>query len=721
VHPGIVASRTPDKAAVVTPAGERLTYGELERESHALAQEWHARGLRRGDVVALLLTNRPHFFCAAWAAQRSGLYYVAIPAAATPDDIAYVLEDAEAKAFVADAALVESAAAALRRRGSNRSLPTYTTGAAVAGFEPLPREPAAGPAVPYDAVEGGDMLYTSGTTGRPKGVKPPLAFLPLGNDPRRTERAQKLYGFDESSVFLIPAPLYHAAPLRFGMTALRLGSTIVLLPKFDAHAALDALATHGVTHSQWVPTMFNRLLALPEGVRAAFRAPSHRLAMHSGGPCSIDLKRRMIAWWGPILYEYYSGSESVGFTHADSHEWLAHPGTVGKPLGCTIHVVDESGRELPPGETGTIYFESAHRLAYHNDPKKTSEAVDERGWATMGDIGYVDAEGYVYLTDRRAFTIVTGGVNVYPREIEIALESHPRVIEAAAFGVPDADLGERVHAVVAVSSPEAADGVADELRAFVRERLAGFKVPKAIELRAELPHLASGKLDKRGLRAAVIEALSASPATGASVRAALLVALAIKGFAKPDALAAAAGVDTPDVERALDDLETRGEAERTKIGWRLRPPGTDAAREALAAERALVAHADLAATYERFCVLNDRFKSVIMAWQMRRIGEADVPNDHTDAAYDAAVMRDIAEIDGEIAPILAWLAERVPRTAPYRQRFAGALERARGGNLRFVAAPLIDSYHTVWFELHEDLIRLSGTTREAEAAAGRGA
>jgi fatty-acyl-CoA synthase len=507
LHPGIIAARWPEKAAVIAAAGdERLTYGELDRESHALAAAWHARGLRRGDVVALLMANAPHFFTVAWAAQRSGLYYVAIPAAATPDDIAYILDDSEAKALVVDPAYGGTARASRDRRTAGGTLWSYATGPA-AGFEPLPRD-LAGPErsqASYEAVEGGDMLYTSGTTGRPKGVKPPLSYLPLGNDPRRTERARKLYGFDESSVFLIPAPLYHAAPLRFGMTALRLGCTIVLLPKFLAEAALEALVRYDVTHSQWVPTMFNRLLALPAERRAAARCPAHRVAMHSGGPCSIDLKRRMIDWWGPILYEYYSGSESAGFTQVDSHEWLAHPGTVGKPLGCTVHVVDERGRELPPGEIGTIYFESAHRLTYHNDPEKTREAVDARGWATMGDIGYVDADGYLYLTDRRAFTIVTGGVNVYPREIENVLETHPRVIEAAAFGLPDADLGERVHAVVAVASPYAAETLAEELRDYARERLAGYKVPKTIEVCAELPHLPSGKLDKRGLRARTIE------------------------------------------------------------------------------------------------------------------------------------------------------------------------------------------------------------------------
>jgi fatty-acyl-CoA synthase len=507
VHPGIVAARTPDRAAVIAGDADRLTFAELDRISDALAGAWRASGLRTGDVVALLLPNTSRFFCVAWAAQRSGLYYVPISTYATPDEIAYVLDDAAPVVCVVGAAYADRVRTAFTlQRGPKPRV--YVDGPAAAAsddFESLDACVDSAERVAYDAVEGGDMLYTSGTTGRPKGVKPPLSLLPLGNDVRRIERARTLYGFDDASTFLIPAPLYHAAPLRFGMTALRLGTTLVVLPKFSADSALDALARNHVTHSQWVPTMFARLLALPDDVRSAFACPTHRLAMHSGGPCSVEIKRRMIDWWGPILYEYYSGSESVGFTHVDSEQWLAHPGTVGKPYGCTVHILDDDGRELGPRAIGGVYFESAHKPAYHNDARKSAEAMNDRGWATMGDIGYVDEDGYLYLTDRRAFTVVSGGVNVYPREVEQALESHPAVLEAAAFGVPDDDLGERVHAVVAVTpqSLDDRDLVADLLR-HARERLSANKLPKAIDVCAELPHLASGKLDKRGLRGSIV-------------------------------------------------------------------------------------------------------------------------------------------------------------------------------------------------------------------------
>ncbi len=511
MHPGLVAARTPERTAIVAGPGDRLTYGELEYRSDRIARAWRARGVREGDVVAILIPNSSRFFEVAWAAQRSGLYYVAISTAATPSELAYVFDDAAPTVLVIDPAFAERVEGAFGLQSAARPRVAYAYGEDedVAGFESLLRAREAGPHAPYDAVEGSDMLYTSGTTGWPKGVKPPLSLLPLGNDVRRTERSRTLYGFDDSSVFLIPAPLYHAAPLRFSMTALRLGTTVVVLPKFSPHAALDAMVANNVTHSQWVPTMFGRLLALPDDVRAAFSCPSHRLAMHSGGPCAIDVKRRMIAWWGPILYEYYSGSESVGFTHANSAEWLAHPGTVGKAYGCAVHVVDADGNELAPGEIGSVYFESTHRLAYHNDAEKSRAAVNDRGWATMGDLGYVDAEGYLFLTGRQAFTIVSGGVNVYPREVEVALESHPDVVEAAVFGVPDSDFGERVYAVVAPVPHRVADPtLASELLQHARERLAAHKIPKALEVRGELPHLASGKLDKRGLREEILTYVS---------------------------------------------------------------------------------------------------------------------------------------------------------------------------------------------------------------------
>ncbi len=494
MHPGAHAATTPQKSAVIVAGGSgassRLTYAELDRRSDRLAQALRARGLRVGDVLALTMANSVDFFVVAWAAQRSGLHYVATPVQATAEELSYLFKDSGAKVVIADDAFAATVHQAVSALGA----------VAPALFIGTQLEEA-GEYAPYEAVEGSDMLYTSGTTGRPKGVKSALKLDSLGSDRRRVERARVLYGFDESTVFLVPAPLYHAAPLRFGMTALRLGGTVVVLPRFQADAALEALRVHAVTHSQWVPTMFNRLLALPADARASSTFPAHRVAMHSGAPCAVAVKRRMIDWWGPILHEYYSGSESVGFTHVTSAEWLARPGTVGKAYGCKVHILDGDGNELDPRATGAVYFESAQKLAYHGDAQKTAAALGPNGWATMGDLGYVDEDGYLFLTDRSAFTVVSGGVNVYPREVELALESHADVREAAVFGVPDADLGERVHAVVAVAENRLSDAtLVAELLEHARAHIAPYKVPRGIEVRAELPRGATGKLDKRALQ-----------------------------------------------------------------------------------------------------------------------------------------------------------------------------------------------------------------------------
>jgi acyl-CoA synthetase (AMP-forming)/AMP-acid ligase II len=433
--------------------------------------------------VALLLGNHPGFFAAAWGAQRSGLYYLPIPTRATAPEIAWLLEDSGAKAVIADPELAPA-------------LPPGT--AWTATDDAL--APSDAPAAP--AIEGSDLLYTSGTTGRPKGVKRPLAMAPLGTEARRVERARALFGLAEGSVFLSPAPLYHAAPLRFAMNLLRTGGTVVGMARFDAAEALALIARHRVTHSQWVPTMFARLLALPPTERSAHDLSSHRCAIHAGAPCPPHVKRAMIDWWGPILHEYYSGTESVGFAHATSAEWLARPGTVGRAVGCKVHILDGEGRELPAGETGRVFFEgTAH--AYHNDAAKSAAATSPQGWATMGDIGHVDVDGYLFLTDRVAFTIISGGVNIYPREVEDALAALPGVGDCAVFGVPDDDLGEAVLALVqpAPGAPADRDAAARLLEA-LSAVLAPPKRPKRLAFVETLGRTETGKLDKVGLKRA---------------------------------------------------------------------------------------------------------------------------------------------------------------------------------------------------------------------------
>jgi long-chain acyl-CoA synthetase len=480
LHPGTIAARTPDRLAVVI-GDAVLSYGNLDTQSRVIAAKLHAMGLRQGDVLAMLIGNRPEFFIFAWAAQRSGLYYLPIPTRSRADEIDYLLRDSGARILAVD--------------------PEYTNvvaglDIATIGIDATPNdlpEPA--------AIEGADMLYTSGSTGRPKGVRRPITGALLGSEVRRVDRHRELFGLDHDSVFFSPAPLYHAAPLRFTMTALRVGATVIGASRFDAREALAAIAKHKVTHSQWVPTMFSRMLALPEAERGAHDLSSHQIAIHSAAPCSAEVKRAMIDWWGPILHECYAGTESVGFTHATSAEWLARPGTVGRAYGATIHILDDNGNDVAPGTIGSVHFATAAALVYHNDPDKTAAAHDGQGRATIGDIGYVDADGYLFLTDRRAFTIISGGVNIYPAEVEAAFVGHPDIFDIAVFGVPDNDLGEVVFALVELAPEVAADrATAARLEAYARSRLASIKLPRQIAF-ASVGRTETGKIQKAQLRA----------------------------------------------------------------------------------------------------------------------------------------------------------------------------------------------------------------------------
>ena len=305
-------------------------------------------------------------------------------------------------------------------------------------------------------------------------------------------------------MYLSPAPLYHSAPLFYCMSTIRLGATVICMETFDPVDALRYIEKYKVTHSQWVPTMFVRMLKLPEAERTQFDLSSHRCAIHAAAPCPVEIKLQMIEWWGPIIEEYYSATEGMGATYINSEQYLTHPGSVGKTMLAPIHIVDEDGNDLPPGEVGTVYFEpstSAPGFEYHKDPEKTAETFDAQGWASVGDMGYLDEEGYLYLTDRRTFMIVSGGVNIYPQEAENVLINHPQVFDVAVFGIPDTDMGEKVHAVVQPARwDDAGPELERELLAYCREHLAHYKCPKAIDFERELPRQPTGKLYKRLLR-----------------------------------------------------------------------------------------------------------------------------------------------------------------------------------------------------------------------------
>jgi long-chain acyl-CoA synthetase len=501
MFPGAHAETTPDRPAVVMGGtGAVMTYAELDEEANRLARVFRGQGLEPGDHVAFCMENHRHFLALAWGAHYAGLYYTAISSRLTPDEVAYIVEDCGARVYVTSAAKAELALALVDRMpkvglrlvidGDVAGYERYEEALAAQDPEPLP-----------DRVEGQDMLYSSGTTGRPKGVKVPLTGQALGATPPLLLMVTGLFGFDADTVYLSPAPLYHAAPLRFSMAAQRLGATVVVMEHFDPADALALIERHQVTHSQWVPTMFIRMLKLPGEVRTAHDLSSHRCAIHAAAPCPVEVKRQMIEWWGPILHEYYAGTEGNGFVYCNSEDWLAHPGTVGKALLGQVHIVDEQGEELPTGEAGTIYFAEGPAFEYHNDPDKTAGSRDRHGWTTLGDVGRLDEDGFLYLTDRKAYMIISGGVNIYPQEAENTLVLHPKVADVAVFGVPDPDLGEVVKAVVQPIDPaDAGPELEAELIAFCRQRLAGFKCPRSVDFEAELPRAPTGKLYKRLLR-----------------------------------------------------------------------------------------------------------------------------------------------------------------------------------------------------------------------------
>jgi len=500
MHPATHAKTHPDRPAYIMGAtGETVTYRELDERSNQGAQLFRSLGLKTGDVIALLMDNNPRYFEIAWAAQRSGLYYTCISSKLTAGEVEYIVGDCEAKLLIASPGVgpvVDELPKLLK------GVKLFMVGEARPPYESFEAARAAMPATPIaDETPGSDMLYSSGTTGRPKGVKPALVSGPIDQPNPLAMMSQAVFGFPDPCTYLSPAPLYHAAPLRWTMGVHRLGGTVVVMEKFDPEHALALIEKHRCDCGQFVPTHFVRMLKLPPEVRGKYDVSSMKSAVHAAAPCPIPVKEQMIAWWGPVIHEYYAGTEGNGFCYISPQDWLTHKGSVGRPLIAEVRICDEDGELLPPRTEGTVYFANGAPLSYHNAPEKVREGTNKHGWTTLGDVGWVDEEGFLYLTDRKSFMIISGGVNIYPQEIENLLVTHPKVADAAVVGAPDEEMGEKVVAVIQPMDWSAAgEELRAELMAYTRQHLSHVKSPRVIDFMHELPRHPTGKLYKRLIR-----------------------------------------------------------------------------------------------------------------------------------------------------------------------------------------------------------------------------
>ncbi len=501
MHPCHHAITQPNKPAyVMAETGEIVTYRQLDDRSRQVAHMLRSMGLVAGDHIVILLENHPRFFEICWGAQRSGIIYTAASTRLTVMEAAYIVQDCAAKVLITSHALADLAQALLGvTPGLKARLMVDAAHAGYFSYEAILATFAATPVA--DETAGCDMLYSSGTTGRPKGVFVPPESPAIDATTSLIEICKNVYGIDLNSIYLSPAPLYHAAPLRFNMVAMRLGATCIVMAHFDPEAFLRLAEKHRATHTQLVPTMFVRMLKLPATTRAAFDVRSLKFAIHAAAPCPIPIKEQMIDWWGPIIWEYYAGTEGNGMTLVRSADWLTHKGTVGKAVVGQLKICNDQGDEVPTGTPGTIHFADGKAFEYHNDPQKTADSRNARGWTTLGDIGYVDADGFLFLTDRKAHMIISGGVNIYPQEAENLLVTHPKVMDVAVFGVPNEEFGEEVKAVVQPRDmADAGPALEAELIAFCRTQLSPNKCPKSIDFEPELPRHPTGKLYKRLLR-----------------------------------------------------------------------------------------------------------------------------------------------------------------------------------------------------------------------------
>ena len=504
MYPGEHARDRPDQPAIIMAnSGVTVTLGELDARANQLAHLIRDAGLQRLDHMAVFMENNPLMPECCSAGERTGLYYTCVNSYLSVDEVAYIVNDCQARIVVTSAAKREVALGLPERCPNVERWLMVDLDEPLGAFEPYFAALAPYPTTPVpDEKLGAAMLYSSGTTGRPKGIQRPLPDMPPGGELPVMAFVTAIFQLREGMRYLNPAPMYHSAPLGNISGCLRLGAPAVVMEHFDPAQFLQLVEQYRITTSQLVPTMFSRLLKLPREVRQAADVSSLEAIVHAAAPCPVAVKEEMIEWWGPIIYEYYGATEANGITFCTSAEWLAHKGTVGKPVLGELLILDEENNECPTGTPGTVWFRGATNFTYWNDPAKTAESRDATGTtSTVGDVGYVDEDGYLYLTDRKSYMIISGGVNIYPQETENLLITHPKVLDAAVLGVPNEDLGEEVKAVVQpAAGVEGSPELERELIAFCREHLAHFKAPRSIDFVDELPRLPTGKLYKRLLR-----------------------------------------------------------------------------------------------------------------------------------------------------------------------------------------------------------------------------
>ena len=506
MYPNTDAVDYAERAAfIMASTGETVTYEAFNARSNRLAHLLRAAGLRHQDHYAIMMENNDRYMEACAAGERAGLYYTCVNSYLTADELVYILINSESQILITSVAKLAVVQEAVAQCAAVRQvLVVDAEGLALPErFEDYASACSSFPETPIaDELLGTSMLYSSGTTGRPKGIIRPLPAQPPAEQLPIFDFLGGLWHYREGMVYLSPAPLYHSAPQAAVNLTIRHGGTVIIMERFDPQEYLALIERYGVTHSQLVPTMFSRMLKLPETQRHAYDLSSLEIAIHAAAPCPVMVKEQMIDWWGPIIHEYYGATEGLGFAACDTAEWLAHKGTVGKIVLGELAVLDDEMQALPQGQPGTLWFKTATEFEYHNDPEKTQEATSADGeMTTVGDVGYVDEDGFLYLTDRKTFMIISGGVNIYPQECEDLLITHPKVEDAAVFGVPNVDLGEEVKAVIQTVSGQMGDeALSDELLAYLAEHLSRQKIPRSIDYIDEMPRLPTGKLYKRVLR-----------------------------------------------------------------------------------------------------------------------------------------------------------------------------------------------------------------------------